>query len=154
MDNAVKTRVVPNEKKASFDWKALFMWFFALVLSLVPIAIVAIERFLNVGSLGDPFLIELFTKQDTLWAFATLLAVSLANIFLIVAKGGASGFQTALLLLTFILVILVEACWFICKYAVTNPGPSVYWIGFAFCGLSLLLSLPIQVSYIKKQGGK
>lgn len=152
MDDAVTAIRVPIKEEASFDWKALFSWFFALILSLIPIAVVAIEKYLNKEPLGNSFLIELFTEQDTLWAFATLLAVSLANIMAIGIKGKASSFQVALLLASFLIVLLIEIYWLICRYLVTDPGPPVYWIGFVLCGFSLFLSLPIQITYIKTKG--
>lgn len=158
MDNVVYTDGAResrdlSEVKPSFDWRALFAWFFTVVLSFAPIIILALAKFSKEGTLGEKFYIELFTQQDTLWIFATLLIVTCVNLF-VMGHGRKVGYaQTGLLLASIFLAFLVEGYWLICRLGYASPIPTVANIGIALCLLSLLCCIPLQVNYLKKQKG-
>ncbi len=132
----------------------MLVWFFTILLSMLPIAIMATMEFLQTGELGEPFLFDLFIGQDTLWIFATLLIVSLFDAIAVGIDKEISVFKVVLLFLSILLVLSVEAYWIMCKYASLPLSSWIYVIGIALCVLSVLCSLPIQISHIKSRDVK
>lgn len=142
-----------NKRKGKFNWLSLSVWLISLVLSLIPIYLSFLQHLEEYGVINDQFWFDCFIEYDILWVFATFLLFTCINpITRMISRKSSPGWVTGITILGFVLFIFTEATWLFFKYKVTSFAAWPITLGFVLIALTIVISTPLQINFIKSEG--
>ncbi len=150
-NGSVEGREESTNEKKEFNWGALGVWLTSLVISLIPVYAFVLTWLGQEKVLNWELVFECITQYDVLWTFSTVLLFSLFNCY-VSGRSQKKGTITFLLNVGRILFVFMEITWYVLKYNVKN---FTYWpitLGMILIVLSLVISTPLQIDFIKGEG--
>lgn len=146
--------------KKRFDWISFIIWIFSLLVALIPIYLLLLKNLTkNGGKIDVNFFYESFVVEDTLWVLATVLLFSGVNCIVRYIQNYRKNkeltirvWEIVLLGIAGLVFIVSESTWVFFKNKMTVETPVAWamWISIVFCIISLIVSTPLQMNFLKE----
>lgn len=139
-----------------FNWIALMVWIFSLLVSLIPLVVYAGQYVKENGELDLAFCYQALFDNDIMWVFSTVLLFCLMNEILLVFSRKeknlpVKAFVRPLIIVGFFIFVLTEAIWLIIKLLSFDNKPTWALVaGGIMVVISMVIATPLQINFIKE----
>ncbi len=140
-------------KKANgLDGVSLVWWFCSHFISLLPLYISIIKWSGEGKTLNVDFWKKCFLREDILWVFSTILLFSLTDAILKNHRENRSLCRY-LIPIGLLVFLLIETTWIVFDYILPSSIGGLWplYLGIFLSILSILVSTPLKISYMKEE---